>query len=258
MCREKWALWPQFRKLPTQEWLFKGPIYDLPSEDDVRIGTDLSGWGCWVGSPRECPTLYMIWLWIDPGLPTLTRAWTPSQRRCDPTSSSSHRPRSPRPWWSPPLSLSETASLQLSRPFVILLPLVLILLLLTLWRSTLTHSPKISTFTQNTIYPDYPPPSPTGLHSLSDDWHTLTHKIRSSFLFPFLGNNKWSADIEGQTSTAPACKIFDGSIGDVFVKFVQNPSVELPTKKNTNISNQYLFLFYHTVILWGHRFFPYQ
>ena len=152
MCREKWALWPQFRKLPTQEWLFKGSMYGLPSEDDVRIGTDLSGWGCWVGSPRECPTLYMIWLWIDPGLPTLTRAWTPSQRRCDPTSSSSHRPRSPRPWWSPPLSLSETASLQLSRPFVILLPLVLILLLLTLWRSTLAHSPRVSTLIQKTIF----------------------------------------------------------------------------------------------------------
>ena len=162
---------------------------------------------------ESVPPLYMIWLWIRPGLPTLTRAWTPSQRRCDPTSSSSHRPRSPRPWWSRPLSLSETASLQLSRPFVILLPLVLILLLLTLWRSTLTHSPKISTFTQNTIYPDYPPPSPTGLHSLSDDWHTLTHKIRSSFLFPFLGNNKWSGDIDGQTNTYT---IYDRGIGDSF------------------------------------------
>ena len=83
--------------------------------------------------------------------PTLTRAWTLSQRRCDPTSSSSHRPRSPRPWWSRPLSLSETASLQLSRPFVILLPLVLILLLLTLWRSTLSHSPTVSTLIQNII-----------------------------------------------------------------------------------------------------------
>ena len=68
MCREKWALWPQFRKLPTQGRLFKGPICGLPSEENVKFGTDLSGWGCWVGSPRECPTLYMIWLWIDLGL----------------------------------------------------------------------------------------------------------------------------------------------------------------------------------------------
>ena len=178
--------------------------------------------------------------------PTLTRAWTPSQRRCDPTSSSSHRPRSPRPWWSRPLSLSETASLQLSRPFVILLPLVLILLLLTLWRSTLTHSPKISTFTQNTIYPDYPPPSPTGLHPLSDDWHTLTHKIRSSFLFPFLGNNKWSADIEGLTSTARAYIIFNGGIENLFLQFVQNPSVEFENshekKKLNNFRSISVFL----------------
>ena len=293
MCREKWALWPQFRKLPTQEWLFKGPIYGLPSEDDVRIGTDLSGWGCWAGSPRECPTLYMIWLWIQPGL------WS-SQLLPGPEHLLSvgaiqqvllhialdHRGHDglglwvslrlrafnfPAPslssslsYWSSSYSHSDDQHLhtRLEYPHLsknnihnihnILLPLVLILLLLTLWRSTLTHSPKISTFTQNTIYPDYPPPSPTGLHSLSDDWHTLTHKIRSSFLFPFLGNNKWSADIEGLTSTARAYIIFNGGIENLFLQFVQNPSVEFENsheKKNLTISDQYQFFYHQGVIL---------
>ena len=56
-----------FGNYPHKSGFLKAP-YGVPSEDDVRIGTDLSGWECWAGSPRECPTLYMIWLWIDPGL----------------------------------------------------------------------------------------------------------------------------------------------------------------------------------------------
>ena len=95
MCREKWAIWPQFWKLPNQaafmgSWPLFGSIifysyFDLFSSDNTNMKTilpDLWGWGCWASSPRGCPTT----------------AWTPSPRPSCPASSSSRPPQWRRPW----------------------------------------------------------------------------------------------------------------------------------------------------------------
>ena len=95
MCREKWAIWPQFWKLPNQaafmgSWPLFGSIifysyFDLFSSYNTNIKTilpDLWGWGCWASSPRGCPTT----------------AWTPSPRPSCPASSSWRRPRWRQPW----------------------------------------------------------------------------------------------------------------------------------------------------------------
>ena len=95
MCREKWAIWPQFWKLPNQaafmgSWPLFGSIifysyFDLFSSYNTNMKTilpDLWGWGCWASSPRGCPTT----------------AWTPSPRPSCPASSSWRRPRWRQPW----------------------------------------------------------------------------------------------------------------------------------------------------------------